>query len=76
MRGKLETAVRRVGSWCEMATSLGVGQLEKELVVRQSPASTDINMRAEEATASEAVTRRQPMKISGLRRLNVCCREL
>jgi hypothetical protein len=24
--GSLETAVRRVGCWCEVATSLGVGQ--------------------------------------------------
>jgi hypothetical protein len=34
-----------------------------ELVVRQSPASKDVNTEAEEATALEAVTRRQPLKI-------------
>jgi hypothetical protein len=33
------------------------------LVVRQSPASKDMNMKAEEATALEAVTRRQLVKI-------------
>jgi hypothetical protein len=34
-----------------------------ELVVRQSPASKDVNSEAEEATALETVTRRQPVKI-------------
>jgi hypothetical protein len=34
-----------------------------ELDVRQSPASKDVNMKAEEATELEAVTRRQPVKI-------------
>jgi hypothetical protein len=33
------------------------------LVTRQSPASKDMNTEAEEATALEAVTRRQPVKI-------------
>jgi hypothetical protein len=33
------------------------------VVVRQSPASKDVNMEAEEATALETVTRRQPVKI-------------
>jgi hypothetical protein len=31
--------------------------------VRQSPASKDVNTEPKEATALEAVTRRQPMKI-------------
>jgi hypothetical protein len=31
--------------------------------VRQSPASMVVNMEAEEATALEAVTRRQPVKL-------------
>jgi hypothetical protein len=31
--------------------------------VRQSPASKDVNTEAEEATALEAVTRRQPVKM-------------
>jgi hypothetical protein len=34
-----------------------------ELVVRQAPASKDTNTEAEEATALEAVTRRQPVNI-------------
>jgi hypothetical protein len=34
-----------------------------ELVVGQSPASMDVNTEAEEATALEAVTRRQPVKM-------------
>jgi hypothetical protein len=34
-----------------------------ERVVRQSPASKDLNTEAEEATALEAVTKRQPVKI-------------
>jgi hypothetical protein len=39
-------------------------QLEKyELVLRQSLASKNVNTEAEEATALEAVTRWQPMKI-------------
>jgi hypothetical protein len=39
-------------------------QLEEwELVVKQSPVSKDINVEAEEATALEAVTRQQPVKI-------------
>jgi hypothetical protein len=33
----------------------------KELVVRQPPASKDVNTEAEEAIALEAVTRRQPV---------------
>jgi hypothetical protein len=39
MRESPETAVRRVGGWCEMAASLGVSQLEQsiscEIVARQ-----------------------------------------
>jgi hypothetical protein len=31
--------------------------------MRQLPASKDVNIEAEEANVSEAVTRRQPMKI-------------
>jgi hypothetical protein len=31
--------------------------------VTQSPASKDVNVEAEKATALEAVTKRQPMKI-------------
>jgi hypothetical protein len=31
--------------------------------VRQSPASKDVNTKAEEATALEAVTRRHPVKV-------------
>jgi hypothetical protein len=31
--------------------------------VRQSPAGKDVNTKAEEAAALEAVTRRQPVKI-------------
>jgi hypothetical protein len=29
LRESLETAVRKVGGWCEMAASLGVSQLEQ-----------------------------------------------
>jgi hypothetical protein len=29
LEGSLETAVRRVGDWCEMAANLGVSQLEQ-----------------------------------------------
>jgi hypothetical protein len=50
-------------------------QLEEyELVVRQSPASKDENAEDEEATALEAVIRRQPVWRNGkLRRPFVCC---
>jgi hypothetical protein len=34
-----------------------------QLVVRESPASKDVNTAAEEATALVAITRRQPMNI-------------
>jgi hypothetical protein len=60
----LETAVTIVGGWCEMAASLGVTvSWSNELLVRQSPASTDVNTEAEEAMALEAVTRQQQVKI-------------
>jgi hypothetical protein len=36
---------------------------EQELVVRQLPASKDVNMEAEEVTALEAVTRQKLVKI-------------
>jgi hypothetical protein len=38
-------------------------QDKQELVVRQSPANKDVNTEVEGATALEAVTRRQPLKI-------------
>jgi hypothetical protein len=41
--------------------------------VRQSPASKDLNMEAEEATELEAVTSRQPVKILQIRILSACC---
>jgi hypothetical protein len=47
------------------------------LFVRQSPASKDVNTEGEEATALEAVTRRQPVKIEqtgDLARAVVKCR--
>jgi hypothetical protein len=56
-------AVRKVRDMCEMAT-------------RFSPASKDVNMKAEEATALEAVTRRQLVKIGRLSRYSACCSEL
>jgi hypothetical protein len=41
-----------------------IRQLEEyELVVGHSPASKDVNMKTKKATALEAVTRRQPVKI-------------
>jgi hypothetical protein len=46
-----------------MAASIEVSPLEQKSVVRQSPASKDVNTEVEEATALEAVTRRQPVKI-------------
>jgi hypothetical protein len=45
-----------------MAASLGVSQMEQRVSCRQPPAREDVNMEAEEATALEAVTRRQPIK--------------
>jgi hypothetical protein len=59
LRESSETAVRRVGGWCEMAASLGVGKLQQWVSVRQSPASKIVNTEAEEAMVLEAVTRRQ-----------------
>jgi hypothetical protein len=48
-----------VGVCCEMAASLGVSSSSSELVVRHLSASMDVNAEAEDATALEAVTRRQ-----------------
>jgi hypothetical protein len=62
LRESLETTMGRVGGWFEVVASLGVSW-RNELVVRQLSASKDVNTEAEEATALEAVTRRQPMKI-------------
>jgi hypothetical protein len=62
LRESLETAVRIVGGWCEMVFRLRVSW-SNELVVRLSPATNDVNTESEEATALEAVTRRQPVKI-------------
>jgi hypothetical protein len=45
-------------SWCYNQDKSTV-----KLLVRQSPASKYVNTEAEEATALEAVTRRQPVKI-------------
>jgi hypothetical protein len=59
LQESLETAVRRVGDWCEMVTS----NWSNELVVRESPGSKDVNTDAQEATALKAVTRRQPVNI-------------
>jgi hypothetical protein len=53
----LETAMTRVGGWCEMAASMEVTQLEQS-VVRQSPPSKDVNTETEEATVLGAATRR------------------
>jgi hypothetical protein len=47
-----------------MATSLGVSQWSNDRVVKQSPASKDVNTEAEEATALEDITRQQPVKIT------------
>jgi hypothetical protein len=60
--------VRIVGGWCELASSLG-GSWSNRLIVRQSPASKDVNTKAEEATRLEAVTRRQPAKIQQTEKL-------
>jgi hypothetical protein len=52
-------------------------QLERqELVVRQSPASKDVNTEVKEATALEAVTRRQPVKIQQTGKTSACCNEM
>jgi hypothetical protein len=56
LRESLETAVTKVGGECEIAASLGVSWS------KESPASKDVNMKAEEATGLETVTRRQPVK--------------
>jgi hypothetical protein len=63
LRESLDTAVRTVGGWYEVAASQGGSHMGNELLVRQSPASKDVNTEAEEATALEAVTRRQPVKL-------------
>jgi hypothetical protein len=44
------------------------GQFKEELIVRQSPVSKDLNI---EATALEAVTRRQPVKIQQTEKTSV-----
>jgi hypothetical protein len=47
-----------------------------ELVVRQSPASKNVNTKIEEAMALEAVTRRQPVMIQQTERTYTCCIDL
>jgi hypothetical protein len=47
--------------WLERLLSRQLG--EYKLVARQSPASKDVNAEAEEATALETATRRQPVKV-------------
>jgi hypothetical protein len=46
-----------------MAASLKLDSWRNELILRQSPASKDVNTEAEKATALEAVTRRRPVKL-------------
>jgi hypothetical protein len=53
---KVRVGVRRRPVW-------GLVSWSNERIVRQSPASKDVKTEAEEATALEAVTRRQPVKI-------------
>jgi hypothetical protein len=55
-REEQEVGLRRPPAWELVSWS-------NELVVRQSPASKDVNTEAEEATVLEAITRRQPVKI-------------
>jgi hypothetical protein len=69
-----EKAVRSVG-WCEIAASLEVSW-GNEWVVRQSPASKDVNTEYEEATALEDVPGDNRWRYSRLRRLSACCSEL
>jgi hypothetical protein len=45
--GSLESAVRRVGGWCETAASLGVSQLEQRFG-KQVHVATDKNRATEE----------------------------
>jgi hypothetical protein len=46
------------------------------LVVRQTPASKDVNTEAEKATALKAVTRRQQARINRLGKLSACSSEV
>jgi hypothetical protein len=71
LRESLEMPMKRVCSWCEMSASLGVSW-SNEWVVRQSPASKDINTEAEEVMALEAITRWQPVKIQQAEKTLVC----
>jgi hypothetical protein len=53
---RVEVGVRWPPAW-------ELGCWSKELVVRQSSASKDVNMEVKEAMALEAITRRQLVKI-------------
>jgi hypothetical protein len=49
--------------------TLGLQLKECEFVVKHSPASKGLNTDVEEATALEAVTRRQPVKIQQIKKI-------
>jgi hypothetical protein len=63
-------AVRRVGGWCEIGTSLVVSW-NNELVVGQSPAGKNVSMEAEDPSPGNNWWRH-----SRLKRLSMCCSEL
>jgi hypothetical protein len=46
------------------------------LVVRQSPASKDVNTEVEGATALEVVTRQRLVKTQQTEKISTCCSEL
>jgi hypothetical protein len=57
----------RIGVFCVVRVEANDKVLRRkleewELVLRQSPASKDVNTEAEEATGLKAATRRQPVK--------------
>jgi hypothetical protein len=70
LRASLETAVRLVGGWCEMAASIGVRQLEDLFQVVSCSETGDsqggreaVDMEVEGSTALKAVTRQRLVKI-------------
>jgi hypothetical protein len=48
LRGRLQTAVRRVGGWCEMAAGLEVSHLEQWVTCRTVAAGRKVSTQAED----------------------------
>jgi hypothetical protein len=56
---KSQSLKRRLGGWCEMATSLGVSVEAISSVVRRWPAGNGVSVEVEESPLLESVTKKR-----------------